>query len=74
MPLHIHGPLSQTREPHRPGTERLQGHLMSQQSQGSGFQIAPPHLFYVCDAPALALVNGSVPVIARCEKHKLQTS
>ena len=52
MALHINGTLSQTREPPRPGTEGPQGQLISQQSHGSGFWIAPPppHLFYVCDA------------------------
>ena len=67
MPLHIQGTLSPTRELTRPSTEGWQGQL---QSQGSGFRIAPPsHLFYVCDSPALTLVNGSVPAIARCKKH-----
>ena len=68
MPLYI-----QTREPPRPGTKRLQGQLISQQSQGFFFRL-PPHLSYVSDAPAPTLVNGSVPVIVRCEEHKLQTS
>ena len=69
MALHIHGPLSQTRKLPRHGTEGPQGQLISQQSHGSGFWIAPPHLFYVCDAPAPTLVNGSVPAIARCKEH-----
>ena len=70
MPLHIQGPLSLTRELPRRGTEGWQGQLISEQFQGSGFRIAPPpHLFYVCDANAPTLVNGSVPAIARCKKH-----
>ena len=72
MPLHIQGPLSPTREVPRPGTEGWQGQLIYQQSQGSGFRIAPPYLFYVSDSPAPTLVNGSVPAIARCKKHIAQ--
>ena len=51
--IHIHGPLSQTREPPRPGTEGPQGPLIPQQAQGTGSQFlkSPPstHLLYVCD-------------------------
>ena len=52
MPFYIHEPLSQTREPPRPGTEGPQGPLIPQQAQGTDcrFLRLPPHLFYVCDA------------------------
>ena len=35
MPSHINGPLSQTKEPPRPGTEGPQGPLIPQQAQGA---------------------------------------
>ena len=53
MVLHIHGPL--TREQPRPGTKGLQKPLIPEQAQGTGskfLRLPPPHLFYVCEAPA----------------------
>ena len=55
--------MTQTREPPRPGTERLQGQLISQH-RFPDCPPPPPQLFYVCDVPTPTLVNGSVPVIA----------
>ena len=53
MLLHIHGPL--IREQPRPGTKGLQKPLIPEQAQGTGskfLRLPPPHLFYVCEAPA----------------------
>ena len=46
MPFHIYGPLSQTREPPRPGTQGPRGPLILQQTQGTCSR-----LLRSCDAP-----------------------
>ena len=55
----IHGPLSQIKEPPRPGIEGLQGPLIPQQAQGSGSQFLrfPPPLTYFMFVTSLAEQN-----------------
>ena len=61
MLFHIYGPLSQTREPPMRGTEEPQGSLIPQQAQGSRsrFFKLPLHVFYICDAPGMVVLDRS---------------